>query len=93
MTGITSPCLEEAEQIIRAHEIGAELDAGFDAGEFSGPAHDQMLCSALTELATRYDVDVDELRSLVDHHRAMSHDEMAGWSDSQEMYEDKGQKP
>jgi hypothetical protein len=80
---IPSPCLEEAAQIVRGHQVGAELDAGFDAGEFSGPAHESMLDSELRELAARYDVDLDELRSAV-LYTEMTEDEVAAWGDSQE---------
>lgn len=34
--------VEKANEIYNAHEYGAEMDAGFDAGEFSGPAHHRM---------------------------------------------------
>ena len=30
---------DQVQQIIEAHAEGAEADAGFDGGEWSGPAH------------------------------------------------------
>ena len=44
--------ITEAEAIMYAHNEGAEMDAGFDAGEFSGPAHDDMMEKEITELAS-----------------------------------------
>lgn len=79
---VPSPCLEEAHQIYRGHAEGAELDAGFDGGEFSGPAHDSMLEDALRELAARYDVDFDDLWCAVTA-GDMTQDEAAGYGDSQ----------
>ncbi len=41
----------KAIEIIEAHEEGAVMDAGFDAGEFSGPAHAMMMEREITKLA------------------------------------------
>jgi len=38
-------------EIIEAHEFAAEMDAGFDGGEFSGPAHAKMERREIEELA------------------------------------------
>ena len=35
-------CAEKVLEIYNQHEEAAEWDAGFDAGEFSGPAHADM---------------------------------------------------
>ena len=37
--------------IYEAHEVGAELDAGFDGGEWSGPAHGDMADEQVADLA------------------------------------------
>lgn len=37
--------------IITKHEEGADMDAGFDAGEFSGPAHAEAEAKEILELA------------------------------------------
>ena len=34
------------EPIAAEHELAAEMDAGFDAGEWSGPAHANLECAA-----------------------------------------------
>lgn len=39
--------------IQRAHDNGRQADAGFDSGEFSGPAHDEMEAIELTECCDR----------------------------------------
>jgi len=44
-------------ELERAHDEGAELDAGFDGGEFSGPAHDIALCREADALARRLGFD------------------------------------
>ncbi len=43
--------MQKAYEIIEQSEMAADADAGFDAGEFSGPAHGKMLEQKLTELA------------------------------------------
>lgn len=77
-------CLEEARQIQADHAYGAEADAGFDAGEFSGPEHDRMEDAELHKLAERYDVDFDEMMYNLTGGEMMSSDESAGYGDSQE---------
>lgn len=42
----------KALEIMQAHEEGADMDAGFDGGEFSGPAHARMAQKEIAELAT-----------------------------------------
>lgn len=53
--------IAQAQEIIQSHAIGAETDAGFDAGEFSGPAHVDMEEKALRQLAAANNVDFDDL--------------------------------
>lgn len=46
-----------ASEIIRlsdGHTAAAEFDAGFDGGEFSGPAHGRMEAEEQNEVARRY---------------------------------------
>lgn len=42
---------EQAIQIHQAHDEAASADAGFDAGEFSGPAHGRMADEEIKALA------------------------------------------
>jgi hypothetical protein len=59
---------EMAIQIQEDHAYGAEADAGFDGGEFSGPAHMEMETEAIGSLASRngftYDQVMDEVSRL-----------------------------
>lgn len=77
-------CLEEARQIQADHAYGAEADAGFDGGEFSGPEHVRMEDEALHKLAQRYDVDFDDMMYVLSSGEMMTEDEAAGYGDSQE---------
>ena len=81
---IPSPCLEEAFQIQRSYTESAYWDAGFDGGEFSGPANADAEHRALEELASRYDIDVDDLLQAMQDAAPMTEDEAAGYGDSQE---------
>lgn len=49
------------QQTVEQHREYAELDAGFDAGEFSGPAHGRMVQKELYELAARFQLPADEI--------------------------------
>jgi hypothetical protein len=51
----------EAEAAIDAWERAADADAGFDAGEFSGPAHARRLDAALDAIAARHGLTRDRL--------------------------------
>lgn len=55
-----------ARKLIDAHALGAEADAGFDAGEFSGPAHDAMLHDEMEALADRCGVGIADLWAAAD---------------------------
>lgn len=58
---IPSQVMAAAQQIVARHDAGAEADAGFDAGEFSGPAHHRALVRELKALAAKNGVDFDVL--------------------------------
>jgi hypothetical protein len=45
---------ELAMAIMDAHSIGADMDAGYDAGEFSGPTHSRMEQDEITELVEKH---------------------------------------
>lgn len=51
----------EALKIMNAHEEGAYYDAGFDAGEFSGPAHGRMAQQEIAELAIENGFNLEEV--------------------------------
>ncbi len=51
----------EALDIIDSHMIGMEADAGFDAGEFSGPGHWDMIDEAHEDLAERHGLCIQNL--------------------------------
>jgi hypothetical protein len=57
------PAIEEAAQQMESREVAREADAGFDAGEFSGPAHDRAERADIEKIAARYNVDADTLQS------------------------------
>jgi hypothetical protein len=56
---------QKAIEIYSAHEEGADMDAGFDAGEFSGPAHDRMAKREIQKLAADSGFTVNEIESEV----------------------------
>lgn len=53
--------IDDALEIQRTHEAAAAADAGFDAGEWSGPAHAQMIETALDDLCERHGVSREAL--------------------------------
>jgi hypothetical protein len=50
-----------ARKLIESHQLGAEADAGFDGGEWSGPAHDVALHDEMEALAVRCGVRIEDL--------------------------------
>lgn len=67
--------------ILSEDAIAADADAGFDGGEFSGPAHGRKVMRDLRDLAARVHIRGDE----IDHRRswieweAMSDDPLGDW--------------
>jgi len=57
--------VRRAHKIMEAHALGAEMDAGFDAGEWSGPAHDEAERAQLEVLADEYGFTGEEFETLV----------------------------
>ena len=57
---------DKAEEIIRKHDEGASMDEGFDAGEFSGPAHEQMQDAEIKQLAEQSGLTFDEVMGEVE---------------------------
>lgn len=55
--------VKEAEQAYTDSEFAAEADAGFDAGEFSGPAHNRMLEEKLESIAAKHSVQLGEIET------------------------------
>lgn len=57
--------VELALEAMEAHEEGSAHDAEYDAGEYSGPAHDRMLEKEITSIAEEngftYDQVMDEI--------------------------------
>jgi hypothetical protein len=53
---------EKALEILEAHERAADADAGFDAGEFSGPAHVRMADEEITILAEKNGFTYEDVR-------------------------------
>lgn len=45
---------EQAYEIYATHEEAAHYDAGYDAGEFSGPSHARMADRKIKELAKEH---------------------------------------
>lgn len=66
---------EWVRNIEEAHAIGAEADAGFDGGEFSGPAHDRAMHAEIEKLAEAHGYTVDEVWTEVNRQEA---EEMEG---------------
>lgn len=50
-----------SDEITQSSVIATEADAGFDGGEFSGPAHGDMLKERLTELAEKFGYTFEQL--------------------------------
>lgn len=50
-----------AEAIMNAHAEAAEADAGFDGGEFSGPAHHRAEEREITKLAEQHGYTYEEV--------------------------------
>ena len=67
--GLTMPVMEEAREIVESHDKGREMDAGFDAGGFSGPAHSRTEEKALRKLASRHEVKFQDLMDYVQERR------------------------
>jgi hypothetical protein len=58
---------EKAIEIYNQHAEGAEMDAGFDGGEWSGPAHQRMAEKAVQTLCEIHNVDFDDVQSEVEN--------------------------
>lgn len=69
-TTIPEKVKAEAIEIMNSHALGAEMDAGFDGGEWSGPAHADMEEEALQALAARAGV------KFVDLYNALFNDDL-----------------
>jgi hypothetical protein len=61
----TKQIVEQAFKIVERHNLAAEMDAGFDAGEWSGPAHDAMEMDALADLANQHGLTFDQLDTMM----------------------------
>ena len=57
----------KALKIVLDHEHGASMDAGFDAGEFSGPAHWRAIEKEIRALASERGFSFEEVMTEVDH--------------------------
>ena len=72
----------EALKIHEEHARAAEMDAGFDGGEFSGPAHSEMAFEAVEELAIRYGFTSDEIgaefNKIIAEETEAGYDKLAG---------------
>lgn len=55
----------EAMHILDKQAEGEEMDAGFDGGEFSGPAHARIVEGLMEDLATKNGYTVDQLMNEV----------------------------
>lgn len=53
----------QAGKIFEAHAEGAHADAGFDAGEFSGPAHSEMEHKEVSALAEAHGFTFEDVMS------------------------------
>jgi hypothetical protein len=62
---VEAGALREAVACIDRHAKGAEADAGFDAGEFSGPAHGRQQVADLAAIAARHGITPDQLDDLL----------------------------
>lgn len=69
-TKVPPVVVEEAIRLMNDYAYAAEADAGFDGGEFSGPANARSLERALAKLADRHGVTVDDVREAVDYELA-----------------------
>lgn len=60
-----SRAVSAVAQLAREHRENAPLDAAFDAGEWSGPAHDRALNREATVVLQNAGLSSDELGALV----------------------------
>lgn len=51
----------EALDIYEEHDESLQFDAGFDGGEFSGPAHAEMASKRVAELAAEHGYTYDDV--------------------------------
>jgi hypothetical protein len=58
-------CALQAIKLYADSYEAAEMDAGFDAGEFSGPAHDRLLERRINDLAYEYGFSVTRVYRLM----------------------------
>jgi hypothetical protein len=63
---LTDLALAAADKAIYESMEGADADAGFDAGEFSGPAHAEILDRELEQIARQHGLTGDELNYEMD---------------------------
>lgn len=56
-----SEVAEMANEIYAQHEEIADIDAGFDGGEFSGPAHDRMAEREVEQMAQKEGYTLDQV--------------------------------
>lgn len=70
--------LAEAHAAEEDREEAREADAGFDGGEFSGPAHHEALMREFAEIAAKYGRDEDHLMTLLMEENCVQADEEFG---------------
>lgn len=68
-TPITETILEAFEELLNQHGEAAELDAGFDSGEFSGPAHARMLDAAIERFRIENKLDEGQIAQIMNEGR------------------------
>lgn len=53
--------IKAARRMLEEQERGEEMDAGFDAGEWSGPAHDKIREELMEKIAKKHGVDAKQI--------------------------------
>lgn len=56
---------QDFDALMAQQDYAAEMDAGFDGGEFSGPAHDDMLQGTLERFQVKHQLTDDEISQLL----------------------------
>lgn len=58
-------CLVEARAAVDASHEAEDADAGFDGGEFSGPAHARMLARTLERIGAKYGFSLEQVEDIM----------------------------
>lgn len=67
-TEIPPDIQKQITDLVVSHSIGSDMDAGFDAGEFSGPAHSEMEEEALRMIAHENNIPLEDVMTFAQYY-------------------------